>query len=220
MDGLKEAAETFATQLKTYATGPLAGDAGFLLGECQYKQKEWKGALDRYAQVIAAKNPTYQALALYRSGECAAALEQWDASLKFHQQVLDQFPDFELRPEARYGVGWALQQQEKLDAAIKQYELVTEETETETAAKARFMIGECYFAQKDHKVASKHFLKAAFAYGHKEWSAMAFFEAARCFEVLKDIPQAKSSYQQLIDKYPEHPKAAAAKKRLAELGKT
>ncbi len=217
-DKLKEAAETFGTQLKSYPTGPLAGDAGFLLGECQFKQKDWKGALDRYAQVIAAKNPTYHALALHRSGECAAVLEQWPASLKFHQQVLDQFPDFELRPESRYGVGWALQQQDKLDEAIKQYEQVTEETETETAAKARFMIGECYFAKKEHKVASKHFLKAAFAYGHKEWSAMAYFEAARCFEVLKDIPQAKSSYQQLIEKYPEHSKAAAAKKRLAELG--
>jgi len=217
-DKMKEASEAFAAQLKSFPTGPLAGHAGFLLGECQFKQKDWKGALDRYAQVIAAKNANYQALALHRSGECTAVLEQWDASLKFHQQVLDQFPDFELRPESRYGVGWALQQQDKLDAAIKQYEQVTEETDTETAAKARFMIGECYFARKEHKEASKHFLKAAFAYGHKEWSAMSFFEAARCFEVLKDVPQAKNSYQQLIDKYPQHPKAAAARKRLLELG--
>lgn len=216
-DNLKEAADAFAAQLKAYPTGPLSGDAGFLLGECQFKQKEWKGALDRYAQVIAAKNATYHALALYRSGECASALEQWDASLKFHQQALDQFPDFELRPEARYGVGWALQHQEKLEDAIKQYEKVTEETDTETAAKARFMIGECYFAKKEHKEASKHFLKAAFAYGHKEWSAMAYFEAARCFEVLRDIPQAKNCYQQLIEKYPQHSKVAAAKKRLTEL---
>ena len=88
----------------------------------------------------------------------------------------------------------------------------------ETAAKARFMIGECYFAQKEHKEASKHFLKAAFAYGHKEWSAMAYFEAARCFEVLRDVAQAKNCYQQMIDKYPEHPKVADARKRLVALG--
>ena len=97
------------------------------------------------------------------------------------------------------------------------YEKVTEETDTETAAKARFMIGECCFAQKKHKEASKHFLKAAFAYGHKEWSAMAWFEAARCFEVLKDVDQAKNCYQQMIEKFPEHSKIADAKKRLAEL---
>ena len=166
---------------------------------------------------IPVRTTTYQALALYRSGECAAALEQWAESLKLHQQVLAQFPDFELKAEARYGVGWAFQQQNKLPEAIAQYEKVTEETDTETAAKARFMIGECYFAQKDHKTASKQFLKAAFAYGHKEWSAMSFFEAARCFEVLADVAQAKNCYQQMIEKYPEHAKVPDARKRLAAL---
>ncbi len=212
-----EAATAFDLQLKTYPGGALAGDAEFLVGECQYKQKKFQEALAHYAKVIAANHPTYSALALFRSGECAAALEQWAESLKYHEKALEGFPAFELKPEAQYGVGWALQQQNKLAEAIPYYEKVTEETDTETAAKARFMIGECYFAQKNHKEATKHFLKAAFAYGHKEWSAMAWFEAARCFEVLKDIDQAKNCYQQMIDKFPDHPKIADAKKRLGEL---
>ena len=212
-----EAAAAFDLQLKTYPAGALAGDAEFLVGECRYKQKQWQEALAHYAKVIAANHPAYSALALYRSGECAAAMEQWADSLKFHQKALDGFPAFELKPEARYGVGWSLQQQNKLAEAIPYYEKVTEETDTETAAKARFMVGECYFAQKNHKEATKHFLKAAFAYGHKEWSAMAWFEAARCFEVLKDTDQAKNCYQQMIDKFPDHPKVADAKKRLGEL---
>lgn len=216
-DKLAEAAGAFEGQLKTYPAGTLSGDAEFLLGECLYKQKQWEPALVRYATVIAANHPTYQALATYRSGECAAALEQWDASLKFHQRVLAAFPEFDLTPEARFGLGWALQQQGKLEEAIPFYEEVTEETDTETAAKARFMIGECYFALKEHKEATKHFLKAAFAYGHKEWSAMAWFEAARCFEVLRDVGQAKNCYQQMIEKFPQHSKVAEAKKRLAEL---
>ncbi|MEJ7591915.1 MAG: tetratricopeptide repeat protein [Planctomycetaceae bacterium] len=211
-----EASSAFESQLTAYPGGTLSGDAEFLLGECLYKQKQWQPALKHYASVIAANHPTYSALAFYRSGECAAALEQWEESARFHQQALDGFPEFELKPEARYGVGWALQQQNKLAEAIPYYERVTEETETETAAKARFMIGECFFAQKNHKEATKHFLKAAFAYGHKEWSAMAWFEAARCFEVLQDVAQAKNCYQQMIDKFPDHPNGADAKKRLGE----
>ena len=214
---LAEAGKAFEAQLKAWPSGPLSGDAEFLLGECLYKQQQWQPALDHYAPVISVNNPTYKALALYRSGECAAALEQWEESRQFHQQALDEFPEFELKPEARYGVGWALQQQNKLADAIADYEKVTEETDTETAAKARFMIGECYFAQKNHKEATKHFLKAAFAYGHKEWSAMAWFEAARCFEVLKDVAQARNCYQQMIEKFPDHPKVADAKKRLGEI---
>ena len=216
-DRVPDAAAAFAAQLKSFPAGALAGDAQFLLGECQYKQKHWSDALQQYKLVIAAQHPTYQSLAIYRSGECEAAQEQWENSRKFHQQVLDGFPEFELKPEARYGVAWALQQQEKFAEAVSSYEQVTEETDTETAAKARFMIGECYFAQKNHKEATRHFLKAAFAYGHPEWSAMAWFEAARCFEVLKDIEQARNCYQQMINKFPEHSKTADARKRLAEL---
>ena len=212
-----EATSAFESQLKSYPGGTLSSDAEFLLGECLYKQKQWQPALTHYAPVIAANHPTYKALALYRSGECAAAMERWEDSQRFNQQALDDFPEFELKPEVRYGVGWALQQQNKLVEAIPYYEKVTEETETETAAKARFMIGECWFAQKNHKEATKHFLKAAFAYGHKEWSAMAWFEAARCFEVLQDVTQAKNCYQQMIDKFPDHPKVADARKRLGEL---
>ena len=90
----------------------------------------------------------------------------------------------------------------------------------ETAAKARFMIGECYFTKQDHQAAAKHFLKAAYGYGHEEWSAMAFFEAGRCFEVLKDVNQARNSYQAMIKTYPSHDQAALARRRLAELGES
>ena len=216
-DLLKEAADGFNTQLKQFPKGALAGDAEFLLAECDYRQKQWLPALDHYAPVIAANHPAYAALAIFRSGECAAALEKWSDSLKYHQRVLKEYPDFELKAEARYGTGWALQQQDKIEEAIQAYEKVTEETDTETAAKARFMIGECFFAQKNHKEATKHFLKTAFAYRHPEWSAMALFEAARCFEVLKDVDQAKNCYQQLIDGYPQHAKTEEARKRLKEL---
>lgn len=216
-DLLKEAAEGFTMQLQQFPQGTLAGDAQFLLAECDYRRKQWQPALDHYTAVIAANQSTYAALAIFRSGECAAALEKWSDSLKFHQRVLKEYPDFELKAEARYGTGWALQQQDKIDEAIQAYEKVTEETDTETAAKARFMIGECCFAKKNHKEATRHFLKAAFAYRHPEWSAMALFEAARCFEVLKDIDQAKNCYQQLIEGYPQHSKVEDAKKRLKEL---
>ncbi len=213
-----KASAAFTTQLDEHPEGELSGDAQFLKGECQFKQDQWKPALELYAAVIATKNENYTALALYRSGECTGKLKDWDASRKFHQQVLDGYDDFEMRPEARYGIAWALQNQNKTDEAIAAYEKVTEETQTETAAKARFMIGECYFGQKKHKDATKHFLRGAFAYGHKEWSPMSLFEAARCFEVLKEVDQAKNCYQQILDKYPAHAKVRDAQKRLAALG--
>ena len=211
------AREAFMEQLRKHAGGPLAGDARFLIGECSFKQDEWETALSTFEKVVRAADSNYVALAAFRAGECAAALEDWESSRKWHQQVVQNHTDFELLPEARYGLGWALQNQGKFEPAISLYESVTEQTQTETAAKARFMIGECCFAQKKHKEAARHFLKAAFLYNHKEWSAMSYFEAARCFEVLKDVEQAVSCYTQLLEKYPQHSKVPEARRRLNEL---
>jgi TolA-binding protein len=209
---------TFAAQLSDFPKGELVADAQFMLGESDFHQKRWKEALEWYSKVARAKSPAYHAMALYRSGQCAANLEDWPASAAFHKQVLDGFADFAQRPEARYGYGWALQNQEKLNEAIAEYEKVTEETSTETAAKARFMIGECYFAQKNHKEAIKNFLKVAYGYGHAQWVAAAHFEAGRCFEVLKDVPQAIQSYKTVVEKHADSPRAAEARQRLAALG--
>ncbi len=216
-DDLPGAQTAFAEQLQKHPEGELAGDARFLVGECLYKQKNWAEAWKAFEAVAAAGDSNYGPLAMFRAGECAASLDDWAGSKAWHQKVLTEHPDFEMKAEARYGVAWAIQNEGKFDQAIPLYEQVTEETDTETAAKARFMIGECCFAQKQHKDATKHFLKTAFLYNHREWSAMAYFEAARCFEVLKDVEQAKTCYEKLIAKYPQHKKVQDAKRRIKEL---
>jgi TolA-binding protein len=218
-DKYDKASETFLSQIKTVPNGEMAADATFLVGECNFKQKKWADALNWFGKSVATGSGQYHALALFRSGECAAALEKWSDSQRFHAQVLTpQFAEFAQRPEARYGLGWAHHQQGSFDLAIAQYEKVTEETQTETAAKARFMIGEIHFARKQHKEAIKHFLRTAFGYGHKEWSALGYFEAGRCFEVIKDVPKAIAQYKEMIKKYPKHAKVDTARQRIAALG--
>jgi len=216
-DKLEDAAAAFTAQLQKFPQGELAGDAQFLIGECYYRTSNWQPAAQAYQKVANDRNSSYVALAMFRAGECAGSLEDWNTSKTWHQKVLEGFPEFEMKPEARYGLGWALQNEGQLDAAIEQYEAVTEETSSETAAKARFMIGECRFAQKGHKDATKHFLKAALFYNHPNWAPMAYFEAGRCFEVLRDTEQAKTCYEKVVTQFPQHAKVADAKRRLAEL---
>ena len=212
------AAEAFQTQLRKYPRGELVGDARFLIAECSFREKQWQPALAAYQAVIRSRDSNYLALATFRAGECAASLEDWRTSQAMHEQVLANHSEFEMKPEATYGLAWALQNQGRLDDAVKLYEQVTDQTQTETAAKARFMIGECCFAQKKHKEATRHFLKAAFTYNHKEWSPASYFEAGRCFEVLRDTKQARHCYQQVITKFPKHAKAKSAQARLRKLG--
>lgn len=209
-----EAERAFERQRKSFPQGKLSVDAQFLLGECLYQQKQIVEALPLFEIAATADGSPHQALATYRAGECAGTAEDWPRSIRWYQTVLKQHPQFSMTAEAKYGIAWALQNQQKYDKAIELYEQVTAETNTETAAKARFMIGECCFAQKQHETAARHFLKVTFLFNDDQWTPLAYFEAARCFEVLRDLPQARTCYEQLLAKYPKHEKASAARGRM------
>jgi len=211
------AAAAFDRQAAEAPSGPLLQDAYFLAAEAEFRQEHWQNALDRYLKVARARPPAYHARALYRAGQCAGRLKDWPASASRYEELLAAFPKSDRAADALYGLGLALQNQEKLPQAVAAYERVVKETDTETAAKAQFMIGECLFARKDHEGAAAQFLKAAYGYPYEEWAGNAHFEAARCFEVLKKLDQARLSYKILAETYPNHPKAKAAAERLKDL---
>jgi len=211
-----EAATTLQAQLKEFPKGELLAPSTFLAGECLFRQDKWQDALPLYAQVVTLKAKD-QDKALYRSGTCTNHLKNWAASQQHFTALIQQFPKYELINEARYGLGLSLQMQQKLDEAKAVYEQVTKDTNTETAAKSRFMIGECAFAQKKFPEAVEHFLETAVGYPYEHWQAEGYFEAARCFIELKDTAQARETLTTIVQKYPQHARVKDAMSLLANL---
>lgn len=216
-DGFAEAAATLQAQVSQHPAGSLLVDATWLVAESLFRQKKFQESLPWYQKTIAAKPEKYHARALYRTGTCANELRQWPLSQQHFDALSKQFPKYEQLPEALYGLGFALQNQNQLDPAILVYERVTKETNTESAAKARFMMGECAFAQKKYDVAWEHFLEAALGYPYPEWQALGHFEAGRCFIELKMPEKARESLQTVVEKFPQHARAKDAAKLLAGL---
>ncbi len=140
-------------------------------------------------------------------------------------EAIRQFPDSPYLPELRYESAWALQNMGQADEALKRYEQVVDATDREISARARFMIGEILFEKREYKEAVRSFFKVAYGYGYPDspeglhvWQANAAYEAARCFEVLKMTDQARKSYQEVLNKYPNSDKVPLAKTRLEALG--
>lgn len=211
------AAKEFTAQLQSFPSGRLAPDATYLAGECLFRTRKFAEALRRFDQAIQQKQEKYLARAFYRAGASAAEGKQWGASESYYQALVSQFPKFEQINEARYGLGLALQNQEKLAEAKQVYEQVTRETETETAAKSRFMVGECAFREKKYDEAVEHFLTAALGYPYEEWQALGYFEAGRCLNELKNTAKAIEMFETVVKKFPAHPKAKDARALLAKL---
>ncbi|MDP6443348.1 MAG: tetratricopeptide repeat protein [Pirellulaceae bacterium] len=211
------ATATLMTQLKDHPTGELAGPGRFLTAESLYRQDKFAEALPLFAQVADEKIEKFVAQSLYRAGACATNLKNWPESQRRYTQLLTQFPKFEQKSEARYGVGLAQQNQGQLPQARQTYEMVTTETESETAAKARFMIGELSFGEKKYEDAIEHFLLVAVGYPYKSWQALARFEAARCFIELGDKAKAKQSLEIVVAQHKDHPKAKDAAALIKQL---
>ena len=212
-----KAQQSFAYQRATFPQGSLAADAAFMEAECLFKQGKFAESLPVYAQV---KNPAgkdFAVLALLHSAQAEAKLKQWPKSLALLEQAAKDYANSEYIPEILYEQAWARQNLGQAEQALPLYEEVTAKTDREVAARARFMIGEIYFEQKNHAEAIKNFFKAAYAYSYPEWQANAHYEAGRCFEVLGKKDQAKKSYQEVVDKFASSDKAALAKQRLDAL---
>ncbi len=81
------------------------------------------------------------------------------------------------------------------------------------------MIGEIQFQQKKYADAVTSFYTVLSNYPYPQWQADAAFESGKCFEALKKRSQAIKLYQQIVEKFPQSDKVAAAKSRIEALEK-
>jgi len=214
-----EAIVQLGVLLKEFPKGKQRSEALLLSGECQYLGKNWKDAVVHFEKVADDPKATERARALYRAGTCHLNLQKWPLAQRRFEALVKDFAKYPQLPAARYGLGLALQKQNQLDRAVPVFEQVTKETNTEAAAKARFMIGEIAFSKKQYKVAYENFLIAAFKYPYEEWQAKGYLEAGRCFKELKDNDKAREMLGTVIKKFPKRPEAKSAAQVLTTLPK-
>lgn len=217
-NSFNEAEQTFAYQVQTWPKGELAADGQFMAAESLFKQLKYREALAGFQKVQNPPRKELALLSLLHAAQSASAMQDWKQSESLATRALAVDATSPYLAEVLYEQAWSLQNQGKLDEALKLYEDVTMRSDAEVAARARFLIGEIFFERKDHKEAIRNFFKAA-VYNYPQWQAAAHYEAGRCFEVLKDPAQARKSYQEVVTKFPESDRAAEAKKRLEALGK-
>lgn len=232
-------AEAFEEMLKGPPVG-LAIDAAWQAGEARRlvaisqegdaRDKENKAALKNYKSALNAKAPAkagpariqelarFQQQALIRIGETEARLEQWPASQKSYEQFIKDNPKHVLIRTAYQGLGWAMQNQEKYPGAIDSLEkAVADGTRDDVAARAQFLLGECYLEMKEFDKAIIEFSKVEALYAFPAWQSKAAYEMAQSFLRQDNRDRARQQFQRLVKTYPDTPAATAAKSQLKRL---
>ncbi|MCC6678321.1 MAG: tetratricopeptide repeat protein [Phycisphaerales bacterium] len=195
----------------------LAGSAALLTGESLLKAGTSRGAVERLRGAAGAGDAKVRGPALLRLGEALAAEERWLESEEALLGYLKEFGGVELWFQARFGVGWAREQQGKQEGAVEAYREVAERHRGPTAARAQFQIGECLFALKRYDEAVKELLKVDILFAYPEWSAAALYEAGRCLEESGKAGEAKKQFGAVVERFGESEWAGPAKERLRGL---
>jgi tetratricopeptide (TPR) repeat protein len=200
---------------------PLAGQARYRAGELLLRHKEYAKAaahLQAFRDQPSLQNvPGLTDRALLRLGHAYAYLGQWDRSRQAHEMLTSRFGQSVWVHEARYGIGWAWQNQKNYDQAVNAYQQVVHRTDSETAAKAQLQIGLCRMAQRRYAEAANALLVVPFTYDFPELNAAALCEAARCFVELKQQEQAARLLRRVLKDHAGSKWAEVAKQRLQAL---
>lgn len=241
-----EAIKILDRQIEKFPVGALAVDGLFMRAECDFKQDRFEQALEGFRRArTALENHVSQdsvssqvkTLIYLHGAQCLRELGRWEESSQWLKVIIETQPGSPYLPTAIYELGQCKQNLGKIDEAITHYSEVASNYRSEVAARARFMLGELYFAQKDFVKAIPEFQRVMYGFGGerapeeiKKWQAKSAFEAARCSEALiqtlngpakkKIVETTIEFYQFLVEKHAsEIDLTAQAQTRLGELQK-
>ena len=159
--------------------------------------------------------------AVLRLGHALGELKQWEPSRQTFETLISRYGDGNAwAVDARYGMGWSLQNQGRYDDAVNQYAQVAQKTADDRAGKAHLQIGLCRAAQKRWDDAGKAYATVYFGTFPVELQAAAMVEHARVFVEQKNLTEAT----RLLDRVPrelpaDSPWAAAARELRQRIGK-
>jgi TolA-binding protein len=239
----------FAQQAERHPDGNLILDALLMTAECDFRSGQFQPALESYQAARERIRQTddnadsirdradrqIRELVLLHGGQSAGQMKQWKQAIGWFDELRQRFPATTYLPQAFYETGFAYQQLDQPDKAIDFFAQVANKYRSETAARARFMIGEIHFAEKRYDLAIPEFQRVMFGFGAekaaenvKNWQAKSGYEAGRCSELLiqkassqagreKASRLAREFFSYVVDKHPDHELAAKSRERLEAL---
>ena len=241
--------QAFSEMANNYPQGELIFDAKTMVAECRFKRSEYQTALAGYEVAragIESRNETaknvldkserqVRELVFLHGGQSAAQLKKWQTAIEWYNALRKRFPSSEYLPQIFYETGFAYQQLEQTAQALQFYQEVADNYRTSAAARARFMMGEIHFANRDYDKAIPEFQRVMYGFGAdqapadiKNWQAKSGFEAARCSDLLLQEAKTENArskaknyatgfYQYVLEKHPNHELAAKSRDRLEKL---
>lgn len=214
-------------------------DSRIMAADCLYWQKKFAEALALYKALpdLPELPIQYRVMTAFRTAQCALEMKDADLAASRIDKVLDEnnaiIPELEQtsktwEPALQHMRAKIWFKTNKLDQAEKLFEQIVKQNEEvnpaslpvtsyRAIAESWYYLGELLFSKGEFRAAIPKYYNVIFVYKIPDLQADACYEAARCFEALKQVDQARKMYQKIIDEFPNSPKVPAVKNILSHL---
>lgn len=215
------AAKQFEKLLADYPASKLLASILFQAGESRLKLGETvaaRGHFVKAAQVPDSPESLAESITM-RLAETQALTNEHAAAAKSYAAFLEKFPKSRWTRNARFGLGFAMENGGDSAKAIPEYrQLLADKTVDLWTVRARFQIGECYFNLQQYDEAVAEFVNVEINFGkYPDWQAKAVLETARVLIAQGKKAQAVERLKELIVRFPKEKAATVAQQLLDEL---
>lgn len=212
---LNGAADSFLKIIDEWPAVKLNEETYAWVGQHLFDEKKWAAAIKAFEAMLA-RSPEYPnpERVLFKIAEAREHGGDAKAALKEYAAVLDAAPRSAVALEAKYRMAKLYETEKKVDEAINLYLAAANANSGDTAARARFRLGEIYEDRGDFAEASRSFMRVAILFLHEELSPESLWRAGQCFEKNGDMPQARKAYREILDDYPDSAQVGKARARL------
>ncbi len=214
-------------------------DSRVMAAECLYWQKKFAEALTRFKD-LSELPIQYRAMKALRTAQCSLETGDFELAASQIDSVLDEnnaiVPELEqtskkwepalqhLRAKIWFKTNQKDKAEKLFEQIVKQNEDVDPANVPETSflaiAESWFYLGELTFQKEAYRDAIPKYYNVIYGYKFPDLQADACYEAARCFEAIKQVNQARNMYQMIVTKFPNSPKAPIAANKLKQLKQT
>lgn len=212
------AVEAFYRVITNFPELSLQSNTYEWVGQHLFDRGEWNQCQDVFKALLD-RVPNYDKPEQIRLklGDTLTNLEQYDAALSEFTWVRENKADTVAAHEASFRTAKVLEKQGKREDAVALYESVASATMNDTAARARFRLGELFESSEDYDTAAKHFMRVAILFLHPELSPESLWRAGQCYEKGENVSSALKIYRDIVAEYPDTEQATQAGTRLIAL---
>jgi TolA-binding protein len=217
----EESARLFDRLAAECPASDLVAEATFQAAESYVRLGKPADAIARFQRLLDPKFKDFPRLAdaRFRLGEAQLVLGRDQEAVATLTALEQAAADYPAMAEVQFNLGRALYNLKRHDQARTRFERVTGMTETETAAKAQFYLGETYLAEGNPRDALKAYLRVVALWAsYKEWAAAAQFEIGKAYLALGKPQDAREAFQAVVTNYGDTKWAQPAKEQLQKSG--